>query len=73
MSSGVAEDLKNILIRFDKNTIEYLEANKNEIFKSIASNNGIPQEEIGVVLAGIHAQRAVLVEAVEKMEKLKKE
>jgi hypothetical protein len=65
------EDLEQILSRFDKSTIEYLEMNKGEIFISIASNKGIP-ETIGVTLAGMHAQREILLDAINKLDKAPK-
>jgi len=57
------EDLRQSLARFDKDTVEYLEMNKGEIFKSIAVNSGIPVD-IGATLVGRHNQRDVINKAI---------
>jgi hypothetical protein len=62
------EELKQTLDRFDKDTVQYLESNKYEIFKSISVNKGIPQE-IGLTLAVIFSQREIIIEAIDKLEK----
>jgi len=65
------EDLEKILERFDKETVEYLEMNKGEIFRSIAGNNGMPVE-IGATLVGRNNKREVILKAIADLKGLAK-
>jgi hypothetical protein len=63
------EEVRQILNKFDQETVEFLELNKREIFKSIATNQGIP-EEIGNTLRDIFAKREIIVESISRLEQM---
>ncbi len=65
------EDLKKILDRFDKSTIDYLKMNEGELFRTIAVGSPIP-EAITETLVGIYAERHVITNAIYDLEKLEK-
>jgi hypothetical protein len=65
----MTEPLKKILDNFDRDTVEYLDMNKGEIFKSLSTGTPLPVL-ILETLATTHTKRQVIVEAIDKLDNI---